>query len=177
MVEVGTHQCHHLHPLTDLAGSTLSDHFRDVNNGEKKNHSRLVHLRWKSNILTSTYPTTSIVCTNWLENGEQHPADLEWPFPGCKCWWLVGWRANGGHERSHWQLVNQGLGPTSTSGVLQWTLPRLRSASHAAADMEVVKMLNHRKTCPKYHHCWFEPTKELRAPVVKDCLRWLFLHF
>ena len=38
VVGVATHHCHHLHPLTDLAGSTLSDHFRDVNDGEK-NHS------------------------------------------------------------------------------------------------------------------------------------------
>ena len=39
VVGVATHHCHHLHPLTDLAGSTLSDHFRDVNTGEKNHGS------------------------------------------------------------------------------------------------------------------------------------------
>ena len=59
-------QCHHLRPLTDLAGSTLSDHFRDVSTPARR---ITVHLPGIQALTSNS--TTSTIFTNWTENWEQ----------------------------------------------------------------------------------------------------------
>ena len=94
MVELGTHQCHHLHPLTHLPGSTLSDHFRDVNNGEKENHSRPVHLHLANPIhyLDLTQPLPSFALIGWRMESNT-PQTLSDRFRDANAGWLVGGQA------------------------------------------------------------------------------------
>ena len=94
MVELGTHQCHHLHPLTHLAGSTLSDHFRDVNNGEKENHSRPVHLplEIQHTYLDLTQPLPSFALIGWRMESNT-PQTLSDRFRDANAGWLVGGQA------------------------------------------------------------------------------------
>ena len=115
VVGVATHHCHHLHPLTDLAGSTLSDHFRDVNTGEKNHGSSAREIQdLKPRPDPKPLPSFALISQRMESNTPQTLSDRFRDVNDA----LVGWSAaNGGHERSRWQLVNHALGPKFTSGV------------------------------------------------------------